>query len=120
MLHVADGAVRQLDYEQDILFALDWSELDPAPLVAKIPDNFTAAERQMRRIRLVDSGKERIVAEVTGETGERLTFDPAYAVRMVSDIVPNAWIARALVGGLVDGLNAGASRTRYLASSTGS
>ena len=57
----------------------------------------------MRRIRLVDSGEERIVAEVTGTTGERLAFDPAYAVRMVSDIVPNAWIAREIVGGLVDG-----------------
>ncbi|MBP6807233.1 MAG: DEAD/DEAH box helicase family protein [Chromatiaceae bacterium] len=104
VLHVADGAVRTLDYEQDILFALDWSGLDPAPLVAKIPDNFAATERQMRRIRLVDSGKERIVAEVTGETGEHLAFDPAYAVRMVADMVPNAWIAREIVGGLLAGL----------------
>lgn len=105
VLHVADGAVRTLDYEQDILFALDWSGLDPAPLVAKIPDNFAATERQMRRIRLVDSGKERIVAEVAGETGEHLAFDPAYAVRMVADMVPNAWIAREIVGGLVAGLH---------------
>ncbi len=58
----------------------------------------------MRRIRLVDSGEERIVSEVTGKTGERLAFDPAYAVRMVSDIVPNAWIAREIVGELVAGL----------------
>jgi len=86
VLRVVDGTVRKLDYEQDILFALDWSGLDPAPLTAKIPDNFAATQRQLRRIRLVDSGKERIVAEVTGETGERLAFDPAYAVRMVSDI----------------------------------
>jgi hypothetical protein len=66
-------------------------------LVAKIPDNFAAAERQLRRIRLVDAGTERIVAEVASETGERLAFDPAYAVRMVADIVPNAWIARETV-----------------------
>jgi type III restriction enzyme len=104
VLRVEDGAVRKLDYEQDILFALDWSGVDPEPLVAKIPDNFTATERQMRRIRLVDAGQERILAEVTGETGERLAFDPAYAVRMVSDIVPNAWIAREIIGGLVAGL----------------
>lgn len=58
----------------------------------------------MRRIRLADSGEERFVSEVTEETGERLTFDPAYAVRMVSDIVPNAWIAREIVGGLATGL----------------
>ncbi|MBP8289028.1 MAG: DEAD/DEAH box helicase family protein, partial [Chromatiaceae bacterium] len=105
VLHIADDAVRTLDYEQDILFALDWNGLDPAPLVAKIPDNFAATERQMRRIRLVDSGKERIVAGVAGETGEHLAFDPAYAVRMVADMVPNAWIAREIVGGLVAGLH---------------
>lgn len=104
VLHVEAGTVRALDYEQDILFALDWSGIDPAPLVAKIPENFTSAERQMRRIHLVYSGAERIVADVTDATGERLAFDPAYAVRMVSDLVPNAWIARALVGGLLDGL----------------
>ena len=104
VLRVEDDSVRKLDYEQDILFALDWSGLDPAPLVAKIPANFQSPEQQMRRIRLVDSGEERIVSEVTGSTGERLAFDPAYAVRMVSDIVPNAWIAREIVGALVAGL----------------
>jgi len=104
VLRVEDDSVRKLDYEQDILFALDWSGLDPTPLIAKIPDNFQSPEQQMRRIRLVDSGEERIVSEVTGNTGERLAFDPAYAVRMVSDIVPNAWIAREIVGALVAGL----------------
>jgi hypothetical protein len=59
-LRVEQREVREPDYEQDILFALDWGGLDPAPLVAKIPDNFASAERQMRRIRLADSGKERI------------------------------------------------------------
>lgn len=104
VLRVEDDSVRKLDYEQDILFALDWSGLDPAPLVAKIPDNFQSPEQQMRRIRLVDSVEERIVSEVTGNTGERLAFDPAYAVRMVSDIVLNAWIAREIVGELITGL----------------
>jgi type III restriction enzyme len=103
---VENGEVRELDYEQDVLFALDWEGLDPAPLVAKIPLGFNSAERQMRRIRLVDSGTERIVTEVTGQTGERLAFDPSYAVRMVADLVPNAWVAREIVGGLLQGLKA--------------
>jgi type III restriction enzyme len=71
---VDQGEVRELDYEQDILFAVDWSVLDPAPLVAKIPDNLASAERQMRRIRLADSGKERFVTEVTEVTGYRTNF----------------------------------------------
>jgi type III restriction enzyme len=104
VLRVEGAEVRALDYEQDILFALDWAGLDPASLVAKIPDNTTSPERQMRRIRLADSGEERFVTEVGDDTGERLTFDPTYAVRMVSDIVPNAWIAREIVGGLMAGL----------------
>ena len=106
VLRVAEGTVRELDYEQDILFPLDWSGLDPTPLVASLPDSLNGAERQMRRIRLVDSGDERIVAEIAGQSGERLTWDPAYAVRMISDIVPNAWIAREIVGRFADGLKA--------------
>ena len=106
LLTLADGQLRDFDYEQDILFSLDWRELDVAPLVALIPDNATSAERQMRRIRLTDSGTERIVAEVAGATLEKLVFDAAYAVRMVSDIVPNAWWARGIVGKVLAALEA--------------
>ena len=56
VLSVEGGTVRPFDYEHDILFELDWSAVDPAPLVAMIPDNAQSAERQMRRIRLADSG----------------------------------------------------------------
>ncbi|MFO1422966.1 MAG: DEAD/DEAH box helicase family protein [Candidatus Competibacteraceae bacterium] len=106
VLCVEGGTVRPLDYEQDILFDLDWSAVDPAPLVAMIPDNAQTAERQLRRIHLADSGQERIVAEVAGQSEEALRFDPAYAVRMVSDLVPNPWIARDIVGRVLAGLTA--------------
>ncbi len=101
VLRVDADKVRELDYEQDILFALDWNGLDLGPLADKVPANLTGAERQMRRIRLADSGEERIVAEASTPTGEVVAFDPSYAVRMVADIVPNAWVARAMVGDLV-------------------
>ena len=106
VLRVADGQTRPMDYEEDILFALDWQGLDVSPLVAKIPENITSAEHQMRRIRLADSGDERIVDEVAGVSGEILVFDIAYAVRMVSDIVPNAWWSREIVGQFITGLEA--------------
>ncbi|MFO1419937.1 MAG: hypothetical protein U1F59_03110 [Candidatus Competibacteraceae bacterium] len=106
VLCVEGGTVRPIDYLQDILFELDWSAVDPAPLVATIPDNAQTAERQLRRIRLTDSGQERIVAEVAGRSEEALRFDPAYAVRMVSDLVPNPWIAREIVGRVLAGLTA--------------
>ncbi len=104
VLYVNGGEVRELRYEEDILSALDWRGLDLSSLIAKIPDNVTSAERQMRRIRLADSGSERIVAEVAGISQEHVVFDAAYAVRMVSDIVPNAWWSRKIVGQLVAGL----------------
>ncbi len=104
VLRVTGNELRELRYEEDILFALDWQGLDVLSLVAKIPDNITSAERQMQRIRLADSGAERIVVEVAGVTQEKLFFDTAYAVRMVSDIVPNAWWSREIIGQLIDGL----------------
>ena len=106
VLRVADGEVRELDYEQDILFALDWLGLDVSPLVAKIPANAQAAERQLQRFRLSDAGDERVVAEMAGASTEVLHFDVAHAVRMVTDIIPNAWWARAIVGDMLVGLAA--------------
>lgn len=106
VLRVEGEDARPMDYEEDILFVLDWENVDVGPLVAKIPDNMSSAERQMRRIRLADSGEERIIAEVVGASQETLTFDMAYAVRMVSDIVPNAWWSRDIIGQLIAGLTA--------------
>ena len=106
VLRVVDGSVRELDYEEDILFALDWLGLDVGPLVAKIPLNAQAAEQQLRRFRLMDSGSERVVAETVGASAEERRFDIPHAVRMVTDIVPNAWWARTIVGEVVKGLRA--------------
>ena len=106
LLTLADGVLRDFDYEQDVLLALDWQGLDVAPLVALIPANAVSAEHQMRRICLTDVGAERIVSETAGVTLETLAFDAAYAARMVSDIVPNAWWARGIVAQVMTGLKA--------------
>ena len=106
VLRVTDGVVRELDYEEDILFALDWLGLDVMPFVAKIPPNAQAAEQQLRRFRLTDTGDERVVAEVAGVYTDARPFDLPQAVRMLTDIVPNAWWARVIVGDVVAGLQA--------------
>lgn len=106
VLRVGTNGIRPLDYEQDILFEMEWSGLNVAELVKTMPDNMQCAERQMQRIHLVDKGDERIVSEAVGTTGEALLFDPAYAVRMIADIVPNAWVAREIVGNVEAGLRA--------------
>lgn len=103
VMRIEDDKSRLLDYEEDILFALEWEDLDVSSFVTRIPDNISGADKQMRRIRLSDSG-ERIIDEVAGSSEETLEFDTPYAVRMISDIVLNAWCAREIVGNVVSGL----------------
>lgn len=106
VLRVENGSIRQLDYDADILYAIEWRGLDPGPLASQIPENARAIDSQMRRIRLSDSGAERIITEVADSNAETLNLDPTYIVRMVSDIVPNPWIARDIIGLFVSRLKA--------------
>lgn len=101
---IEDGAPRELDYETDILASIDWRGIDPAPIAAKIPDNAQAAESQLQRINLSDEGDELFVGETIAQNSEILVFDPAHTVRMVSDILPNPFVAREVVGQLLDAL----------------
>lgn len=95
---------RELDYETDILASIDWRGFDPASIASSIPDNAQAAESQLQRIKLSDEGDELFVGETVAQNTEVLTFDPAHTVRMVSDIVPNPFVAREIVGHLLDAL----------------
>jgi type III restriction enzyme len=107
VLKVEAGAARELDYETDILSAVDWRGFDPQAIVDRIPDNAQAAEGQMKRIALSDGADgKRIVDEAVSASAETLAFDPAYAVRMISDIVLNPFVGREIVGLLTDRLKA--------------
>jgi len=97
VLLVEDGRVRDLDYETDILSEVDWREYDPSVIANRIPDNAQAVESQLQRISLSD-GQEHFAAEQIAAGLEALRFDPAYAVRMISDIVPNPFVGREIVG----------------------
>jgi type III restriction enzyme len=102
---ITDGSeVRDLDYEMDVLSAIDWRGFDPKEIAARIPDNAQAAESQLQCIKLSDSGDELFVSETVAENTELLAFDPAYAARMISDIVPNPFVGREIVGALTAGL----------------
>ena len=103
---VEDGETRELDYETDILAGIDWRGFDPAGIAGGIPDNARAAESRLRRIRLADDGDDPFVGETVARNAEIPIFDPAHAVRMVSDILPNPFVAREVVGKLLDALRA--------------
>ncbi len=95
---VESGEARELDYETDVLSALDWRGFDPQEIATQVPENAQAAESQLQRIRLADDGDELFVGETVAANAETLSFDPAHAVRMISDIVPNPFVGREIVG----------------------
>lgn len=106
VMRVEDGAARELDYETDVLSVIDWRGFDPEDIAMRIPENAQAAESQLQRIRLTDDGDELFVGETVAENAETLIFDPAHAVRMVSDIVLNPFVGREIVGRLLERLRA--------------
>ena len=99
-----DGAtVRPLDYEQDVLLAVEWNEIDLAPLAKLIPKNVQQGASQMTQITVSDGGGgEFFPSKQAQSINEFSQFDPVYATRIISDIVPNPWIARELVQTLLD------------------
>ena len=102
---VVDGAeARDLDYEADVLSCIDWRGYDPKDISARIPDNAQAAESQLQRIKLSDDGDELFVGETVAENAETLALDPAHAVRMISDIVPNPFVGWEIVDKLLSAL----------------
>lgn len=101
-----DGpALRELDYETDILAAIDWRDFSPAGVAAAIPDNPRQAAAQLQRITLTDAGEDDFFrGELVAAAAEALRFDASYAVRVISDLVPNPFVARGIVGRLVAAL----------------
>ena len=101
---VEGGEARELDYKTDVLSRIDWRGFNPKDIAARIPENAQAAESQLQRIRLADGGEEAFVGEAVSESDEILAFDPAYAVRIILDIVPNPFVGREIVGRLLAAL----------------
>ena len=104
---VEDGAeVREIDYETDILYRIDWRGFDPRPIAERVPLDVQFVENQFQRITITD-GDDRFPGEPVSGATETLRFDPSYAVRTILDIVPNPFVGREIVGGLLDTLREG-------------
>jgi type III restriction enzyme len=93
-----NGEVRPLDYERDILSRLDWSAYDPSPVAERI--KLHRAETGSHFLRLDYAREGAFLESVRTTVDETLRFDPVYATRCLADIVPNAWLGRAIVGKL--------------------
>ena len=90
--------IRPLDYEEDILFRIDWRQADLDGIVDRIPT--TEQELETQRIQIGLTDYESVDFLATRDLGrERIEkfFDPVYAVRAIVDIVPNPWVAREFI-----------------------
>jgi len=105
VLYVEGDEIRDFDYETDLLSRIDWREYDPASVSESIPENAQAAEAQLQRISLGD-GEELIKAKAVKVWREGVAFDPSYVSRVISDLVPNPFVGRAIVAKLMAGLEA--------------
>ncbi|PHR62336.1 MAG: type III restriction endonuclease subunit R [Robiginitomaculum sp.] len=109
VLHVDGDDVREFEYETDLLSRIDWRDYDPSCVAKNIPANAQVAETQLQRISLTDANEGELIAAQMLESWQEVSeFDPSYAVRVVSDLVPNPFIGRGIVQRLLDALkNAG-------------
>jgi type III restriction enzyme len=105
VLTIEKGTARDLDYDTDILAAIEWRGFNASKIADAIPANVQAAERQLQRITITDTA-EHFASETIGAAQEAMRFDPAYAVRLISDLVPNPFVGREIVGELLGELKA--------------
>lgn len=96
----SDGqSVRDLDYDQDILSAIDWAGIDLTPLADTIKPGAHLEKTQVTRISFAGaSSRELLKTTPSVHLEDAASFDPVYATRIITDIVANPWVARAMVG----------------------
>lgn len=100
-----NGTLQPLDYERDILSGVDWAALSMADLAGRIPLDVREAYSQVTRIMVADGEEgEFFETDRSREVVEAACFDPVHATRMITDLIPNPWIARAKVTEFVRGL----------------
>ena len=79
---------------------------DDGSISDSIPENASVVEAQLQRISLNGADNDPITAETVTASAETLRFDPAYATRMISDIVQSPFVGREIVGRVVARLTA--------------
>ncbi|MEC9267469.1 MAG: DEAD/DEAH box helicase family protein [Pseudomonadota bacterium] len=119
VLWLGDGEPREFDYETDLLARIDWRGYDPTPTAERVPENPTAATSQLQRISLAESGDELLENVPVSAKTEAVSFDPAYVSRVVSDLVPNPFVARAIVADLIKALEARGFSKEKIGTATG-
>jgi type III restriction enzyme len=98
VLWVEAGKTRELEYEADILYRIDWNQVCMQGFAATLPKAVQASTAQKIRVGLGDPDYEDLIKSETMQADAvEAVFDSAYVTRAIVDIVPNPWIARSFV-----------------------
>lgn len=100
-------SARPLDYEQDILYRIDWDQVNLRGLAKQIPEATQGHETQVVQVGLSKDpeAEDFVESKALGRNKIQEDFDPVYVVRSISDIVPNPWVARSYVDTVVKQLS---------------
>ena len=98
-----DGSTREFDAETDLFPLIDWTAFDVATLADRLPKDARPPDSQFVRLRAGDHG---VGTDAAAAIASVATFDAAYAVRSIADLVPNSFTAWGLVDAVQRGLAA--------------
>lgn len=93
------GHVRAFDAETDLFPLIDWRLCDLEALAKRLPKD--ARGTDMQAVKLRTGAVSGIETEKAAAVVNNAAFDAAYAVRMISDIVPNSFTAWEIVDALL-------------------
>jgi type III restriction enzyme len=115
---VEGSAARPLDYESDVLYRIDWDKLDLAPLVEKL---INAPDERSSYVMQIDlaTGKDWLKRTEAQHIHESPRLDTVYATRILVDVVPNPWVARAIISDLLVRLQQQGLTTETIAGMSG-
>lgn len=93
---------RLIDAESDLHPLIDWSAWDAATFADGLSPTAKAAEAQVIRLHTAEAAGFETETRKGADSERR--FDAPYAVRMISDLAPNPFVARELIGRVLDRL----------------
>lgn len=95
----AEGRLRDLDYETDILSRIDWRSFDVSRFVKKVAKFDEGKVTPIQKIGFRDDGQIVATKAVVGKS-EPESFDPCQMVQAISNILPNAFIAMEMINAI--------------------
>jgi type III restriction enzyme len=109
---------RELVWESDIQPFIDWQDLNVEPLVERLVSGFGERMVYTRELGISDLLGVLTSKDVITESSDE-PFDPVYATRVLTDVVPNPWIARSILSNIVATLRQRNWSDKRLASASG-